>query len=132
MALDWDDRYTIGDGRIDAEHQEWFRLAKEFLKAGSVQSMYESGIAFSQYTRHHFFHEEILMREIQYPFTATHAKEHEGLVSTLNKILDVVGKDVLSKEELEEFVGYCLVKHISTDDSQLAVYVRRNAPQQLM
>ena len=94
--------------------------------------MHASGHAFSQYTRHHFFHEEILMRDIRYPFTATHAKEHEGLVSTLNKILDVVGKEVLSKEELEEFVGYCLVKHISTCDSQLAVYVRRNATAPLM
>ena len=132
MALDWDDRYSIGDGKIDSEHREWFRLAKEFLTAGSMQLKYESGKAFSRYMQHHFFHEEILMREIQYPFTATHAKEHEGLVSTLNKILDVVDQDVLSKEEMEEFVGYCLVKHISTDDSQLAVYVRRNAPRQLM
>jgi hemerythrin len=67
------------------------------------------------------------MRDIQYPFTSTHVQEHEGLVSTLNKILDVLGQDVLSQDELEEFVNYCLVKHISTYDTMLAVYVKRNA-----
>jgi putative two-component system hydrogenase maturation factor HypX/HoxX len=132
MALDWNEKYKIGDGKIDAEHQEWFRLAKEFLTAGNLQSMHRSGEAFSQFTRHHFFDEEILMRDIQYPFTATHTREHQGLVSTLNKILDVLEEDVLSKNELEDFVNYCLVKHICTDDSQLAVYVRRHSPVSMM
>ena len=127
MALDWKDKYKIGDGKIDAEHQEWFRLAKEFLTAGNVQSMHQSGETFSRYTQNHFSQEEIFMRDIQYPFTASHAKEHEGLVSTLNKILDVLGQDVLSKDELEDFLNYCLVKHISTFDSMLAVYVKRGS-----
>jgi hemerythrin len=132
MALNWNDRYKIGDGKIDAEHQEWFRLANEFLAAGCVRSMVETGEAFSQYTRHHFFHEEILMQQIQYPLTETHVREHQGLVSTLDKILDVVGEDVLTKVELEDFVGYCLVKHISNDDTQFAVYVKRNPPLRVM
>jgi hypothetical protein len=32
---------------------------------------------------------------------------------------------VLSKGELKDFVGYCLVKHISTYDVLLSVYSRR-------
>lgn len=127
MTLDWNDRYNIGDGKIDAEHQEWFRLGKEFLTASNLKSMHQSGEAFSQYTQSHFLNEEVFMRDIQYPFTSTHVQEHEGLVSTLNKILEVLGQDVLSQDELEEFVNYCLVKHISTYDTMLAVYVKRNA-----
>ena len=127
MEIEWQDKYKIGDGKIDAEHQEWFRLANRFLMANERQSMQECGEAFSQYTRHHFFYEEAFMREIQFPFTATHVKEHDRLVSTLEKILDVVDKDVLSKAELEDFVGYCLAKHIATYDAPLAVYIRRKA-----
>jgi hemerythrin-like metal-binding protein len=126
MALNWNDRYKIGNGKIDAEHQEWFRLANAFLAADSVQSMTASGEVFSQYTRQHFFQEEVLMHQIQYPLTAPHAQEHQGLVSTLDKILDVIGEEVLTKVELEDFVGYCLAKHISTDDSKFAVYIKRN------
>jgi hemerythrin-like metal-binding protein len=126
MKIEWQDKYKIGDRKIDEEHQEWFQLANQFLMAHERQSVQACGDAFSQYTRHHFINEEAFMREIQFPFTATHAKEHDRLVSTLEKIMDVVDKDVLSKTELEEFVGYCLVKHISTYDAPLAVYIRRN------
>jgi hemerythrin-like metal-binding protein len=126
MALNWNDKYKIGDGKIDAEHQEWFRLANAFLAADCVQSMTASGEVFSQYTRQHFSEEEILMHQVQYPLMETHTREHQGLVSTLDKILDVVGEDVLTKVELEDFVGYCLAKHITTDDSRFALYIKRN------
>jgi hemerythrin-like metal-binding protein len=126
MEIEWQDKYKVGDGKIDAEHQEWFRLANKFLMAADQQSMRECGEAFSQYTRHHFFYEETFMRAIHFPFTATHVKEHDQIVSTLEKILDVVDKNVLSKDELDEFVSYCLVKHISNYDVPLSVYSRRN------
>ncbi len=126
MGLDWMDKYMIGDDQIDAEHQEWFRLADKFLVANDQQSMCECGEDFSQYTRHHFHCEENLMRTGQFPFLAAHVKDHERLVSTLEKILDVVDQNVLSKDELEDFVSYCLVKHIATYDAPLAVYSRRS------
>jgi putative two-component system hydrogenase maturation factor HypX/HoxX len=125
MALEWKDRYKIGDSRVDSEHQEWFRLADKFLTEADGQSMQECGEAFYQYTKHHFFREENLMRELNYPFTATHAKEHGMLVNTLRKILDV-GRSVLSKAELEDFVAYWLIKHITSCDAPFTVYVRRN------
>jgi hemerythrin len=125
MALQWKEKYEIGDRNIDAEHQEWLRLANKFLVTDDEQVMGMAGGVFFQYTLHHFFQEEILMRELQYPFTASHTKEHERLVNTLKKILDV-GKKELSQDELEDFVGYWLVKHITTYDAPFTVYVRRN------
>ena len=125
MKIEWQEKYKIGDSHIDAEHQEWFRLANKFLMADEKQSRRAHGEAFSKYTRHHFFYEEVSMREIQFPFTATHVKEHDLLVSTLEKILEVVDEDLLEKAELEDFVGYCLVNHIATFDAPLSVYIRR-------
>jgi hemerythrin len=121
MALEWKEKYRIGDGQVDAQHQEWFQLANRFLMTCDEQSFSASGEAFFHYTRHHFFHEESLMRERQYPLAAAHAKEHEKLLSTLTKILGI-GRSVLSKEELDDFVNYCLVKHITTHDAPLAKY----------
>lgn len=126
MALDWKDTHMVGDCTMDAEHQEWFQLANQFLMAGERQSMHASGKAFSQYTKHHFVNEEALMHKTQFPYTATHIKEHERLVSNLDKILDVVGMDVLSQAELEDFVTLSLAKHIANYDRPFAVYVRRN------
>ena len=121
MALEWKDTYEIGDSQVDTQHQEWFELANKFLMAGDDQSLSESGAAFFNYTQEHFSHEESLMRERQYPVAVAHAKEHEVIVSTLTKILSI-GRSVLSKEELNEFVNYCLVKHITTHDAALAMY----------
>jgi hemerythrin-like metal-binding protein len=87
--------------------------------------LHPPGDDFYQYTLQHFFHEEILMNEVQYPFIGSNIQEHEGLVNTLKKILDV-GKKELAKDELEDFVGFWLVKHITTFDTQFTVYVRRN------
>lgn len=121
MALEWKEKYKIGDSQVDAQHQEWFQLAKRFLMACGEQSFGESGEAFFQYTRRHFIHEESSMHERQYPFAAAHAKEHEKLLSTLTKILSI-GRSVLSKEELDDFVNYCLVEHITRHDAPLARY----------
>jgi hemerythrin-like metal-binding protein len=125
MALEWNEKYEIGDRKIDAEHQEWFRLANKFLVTDDEKVMHMAGDAFHQYTLQHFFHEEILMNEVQYPFIGSHIKEHDGLVNTLKKLLDV-GKKELAKDELEDFVGFWLVKHITTFDAQFTVYVRRH------
>jgi putative two-component system hydrogenase maturation factor HypX/HoxX len=125
MALEWKEKYEIGDRKIDAEHQEWFRLANTFLVTDDELVMNRTGEVFYQYTLHHFFHEEVLMHELQYPFIASHIKEHERLVNTLRKILEV-GKNELAKDELEDFVGYWLLKHITSYDAPFTVYVRRN------
>jgi hemerythrin-like metal-binding protein len=124
MALKWIDRYEVGDNQVDAQHKEWFQIANCFLMAGSEQTLSESGEAFLQYTQHHFSNEESLMQYCQYPAAVAHAKEHEVLVSTLTKIL-IIGRNALSKVELDDFVNYCLVKHITTHDAELAIYMRR-------
>jgi hemerythrin-like metal-binding protein len=126
MAVEWNDKYLIGEVKVDAEHREWFRLANDFLVAIDHQVRNDSGAAFASYTRQHFFDEETLMREVRYPFIATHVSEHERLFSTLDKIFDVQAEEILSKVELEEFMAYTLSTHITSFDAQLSVYVRRN------
>jgi hemerythrin-like metal-binding protein len=125
MALLWNEKYKVGDEKVDAEHREWFRLANDFLVANDRQSRDDSGEAFSRYTRQHFFNEEALMREIQYPSITSHAGEHERLFSTLNKIFDIDVEAILSNIELEEFVGFTLTKHIAAFDAPLSVYIKR-------
>jgi hemerythrin len=126
MLIEWNAKRKIGHARIDAEHQELFRLANKFLTACTKQSMNETADVFNAYTRQHFSHEEAMMRQLRYPAAATHLHEHVGLLDTLDKIMDAIDEEILSKAELEDFVGYWLVKHIAIFDAPLAVYVRRN------
>lgn len=126
MSLEWSDRYKIGEEKTDEEHLEWFRLANTFLAAVDLKSKQETGEAFRRYTCQHFFNEEAMMHEMQFPYIATHVEEHERLVYTLNQILDVAGDDVLTKTELDEFVGYCLTRHIIKFDAPLEIYLKQN------
>lgn len=124
MLIEWNAKHKIGHARMDAEHQELFRLANRFLTACTQQSLNDTADLFNAYTRQHFSHEEALMRQLRYPATAPHLKEHQSLLDTLDKIMDAIDQEVLSKAELEDFVGYWLVKHIATFDAPLAVYVK--------
>jgi hemerythrin len=126
MALVWVEKIKIGDEKIDAEHKEWFQKANDFLDAGDRTSRHAAGEAFSAYTHQHFFTEVALMRDIHYPYIATHVVDHDRLLSTLRKIFDVEIDDTLSKIELEEFVGFTLTKHITAFDAPLSVYIKRH------
>jgi hemerythrin-like metal-binding protein len=127
MALDWSERFIVGDVKVDQEHREWFRLANSFLLASDLKAQREAGHAFVHYTHQHFAHEETFMREMNFPFISTHIQEHESLSNTLAKVLDfdVVFDANLSKTELEEFVSYCLTKHITRFDAPLQVFIKQ-------
>jgi hemerythrin-like metal-binding protein len=131
MALNWIDKYEMGDSQVDAQHKDWFQLANRFLMEGDAQSLSESGEAFFNYTQQHFSEEESWMHERQYPDAVAHAKEHEMLVNTLTKVLSI-GRNVLSKEELGDFVNYCLVQHITKHDAALAIYEKSAIAKQLL
>jgi hemerythrin-like metal-binding protein len=125
MAIEWSDKLKIRNDKIDDEHRKWFQLANVFLMADAEKSSKECGRTFFRYTQDHFHCEEVLMREVNFPYRDIHVRAHESLLDTLGKVLDVVGKSVLSKEELEDFLGYSLARHIATHDVKFVAFTRR-------
>jgi putative two-component system hydrogenase maturation factor HypX/HoxX len=117
--------YRVGDFKVGDEHHNWFQLANSFLFADDVREKHEAGEFFRQFTFQHFTCEETKMRGTQFPHFVAHVEEHERLFRTLNKILDIADNSVLSKTELEEYMGYCLTRHISQFDDQLDLFIRR-------
>jgi hemerythrin-like metal-binding protein len=126
MPIEWNDKYCIFNNAIDAQHKELFRLAALFLAAKDGESQKASSKAFYQYTKDHFWHEENIMHEVRYPFTATHLRQHQDLLDKLNAIDMKIDANVLYGDDLELFINHWLLEHIAKIDSQLAVYVRRS------
>jgi hemerythrin-like metal-binding protein len=126
MTIQWLEKNRVGDLNDDDQHLEWFQLANGFLFATDLQDKHEAGNAFRQFTGQHFMHEEEKMRDAQFPFALAHVEEHKRLFGTLNQILDVANGDTLSKTELEDFMGYCLTKHIALFDAPMELFVRRS------
>jgi hemerythrin-like metal-binding protein len=125
MTIEWNDKYRIGDKAIDDEHIELFRIAARFLAATTKDSRQNSAMELRLYTQEHFGHEEVLMHDVSYPFTATHLRQHEELIGKLRSIEEKLAKGTLFKSELEEFINYWLVKHMAAVDAPLVVYVKK-------
>jgi hemerythrin len=124
-TLEWIEMNRVGDLKVGGEHHEWFQLANNFLFADNLREKDEAGKSFLQFTFRHFACEETKMIDTHFPFIASHVDEHERLFRTLKKILEVTEDFALSKNELEEYMGYCLTRHISQFDDHLDLFIRR-------
>jgi hemerythrin len=122
MAINRVSAFKVGD-----QHLEWFQLANSYLFADGQRQKHEAAKAFRQFTFQHFTCEEAKMRDAQFPFIVAHIEEHERLLRTLNKILDIADVVALSKAEVEEFMCYCLKRHISEFDDKLDLFIRRKS-----
>jgi hemerythrin len=126
MAIEWDEKYRIGNDAIDGEHRELFGIANRFLKATGIEETHAAALELRLYTKEHFRHEEVLMREVGYPLTATHLRLHADLISKLDDIESKIQNGELHQVDKEEFINYRFIKHIAAMDAPLVVYVKRH------
>jgi hemerythrin-like metal-binding protein len=125
MSIEWDEKYRIGNKAIDEEHRELFGIANRFLQTTGIEETRAAALELRLYTKDHFRHEEVLMREVGYPLTATHLRLHEDLISKLGAIEAKIQNGELHQVEIEEFINYWFIKHMAAVDAPLVVYVKR-------
>src|SRR5271166_5081057 len=81
--FEWNNRYSVQIGSIDAQHQTLFRLAEELnsaMAAGRGKSALSPVLdRLVKYTMVHFADEERLMHLHDYPELAAHKAQHEAL-----------------------------------------------------
>ncbi len=124
MSLEWNNAYKIGNVEIDAQHQEIFRLANNFLNATNKGSLSVCAMGFFKHTREHFKHEEDLMKSLNYPGLKEHLVQHSELISLLNDVAKSIADDSLEMTDLEAFLSAWLLGHIGTFDKSLAAYAK--------
>src|SRR5579872_6762902 len=87
--FDWSDRYSVGIGSIDAQHQGLFKLAGELYTAMTAgQGNAVSGKVLDRlvrYTATHFAHEERLMRLHGYLNFVEHKEQHDALTARVRQ-----------------------------------------------
>jgi hemerythrin len=125
MSIEWSDKYRIGNDAIDGEHKELFNIANRFLNASDTGAQLAAALELRDYTSEHFRHEELLMREVGYPLTATHLRLHTDLLSKLGEIEIKIKLDNLKLSDIENFINYWFIKHMAAVDAPLVVYVKR-------
>ena len=84
----WRDEFCTGHADIDGQHQQLFCLLDELYDAvcaGDGANVVEAVVTeLVTYTRTHFYQEESLMREFNYPGIDEHLREHQWLLQRVD------------------------------------------------
>lgn len=126
--IKWDDSFSVGNDRIDAEHQKWIAMynqAHDKMMAMGRKDHRE--IAYSalaqmlEYTRYHFASEEQWMKDINYPGFERHRQKHELFLRRVQKIRNEYDKgNPMLNSELMKVMENWLMNHILKEDKKIA------------
>ena len=125
-TLKWKDSYKIGDATIDAEHEQAFKLANQFLEAQDQAAQQVAAMQLYKHARQHFEYEEKRMRDIKFPDHKAHTERHNILIGRLNIISHSIGKDGMDKKALFTLMNDWAMYHIVEDDANLVAYMRKH------
>jgi hemerythrin-like metal-binding protein len=116
--------YMFGIPNVDEEHKKMFHL----LTLGKIYSETEQrdNLNFvleriEKDLASHFQSEEDMMREVKYPYFATHKMEHERLLMKINQVVNwhLTNKFATFTDSLEDE----LLQHIDYIDRQYVPYL---------
>ena len=125
----WGPEYSVGNDRIDREHQKLFepadRLHQAMLSGGGNTILRGLFDELAEYTRTHFAHEEALMQRYSYPQLPAHAEIHRQLIARVASLqADLRGGKLTVTTNTMQFLRDWLSHHIGKTDRLVAVQVR--------
>jgi hemerythrin len=129
MKMTWDEKYVIGNARIDSEHQIFLDLISSFSDrvdhGASIEELSRTLLEIEKYADFHFTSEENMMEDCAYPQRAHHAQLHARLLSSLrNKRINLISEGS-SAQTVFEFLFQWFALHTSQEDKKLAKYLRQ-------
>ena len=132
MALiQWDDSFSIGVEKIDAQHKTWISTINDLhdalteKKSDNLTEKTNNAIdAMWEYTRFHFKTEEAYMKSINYPDLPRHQAIHDKFSLDVLKIHNDVkdGKMVLSTTVMKMLTNW-LQEHILKEDKKIKSFL---------
>lgn len=97
----------------------------KYIKRGQQELVYSTVDAFITTARNHFTEEEVMFKDLHYPYRTRHAKEHYNFVEMLFRFREEC-LQVTSFEALQtsfDLVCKVLLDHINITDAKLVKYL---------
>jgi diguanylate cyclase (GGDEF)-like protein/hemerythrin-like metal-binding protein len=119
--------HLVGVAEIDAQHRQLVRMVNEInfemsvnAPDATIRPRFEALI---QFTLHHFQTEQSLMALHRYPDTQAHVSEHAQLVTELQQIVQMRGRegDLLVLQRIKDW----LITHMQSADRALGQYLNQ-------
>lgn len=121
--VEWNEEYSVGNKDMDEQHKALFAMVNEFFQQESKQAAIIIFDSLATYIDLHFESEENLLKQINYPTTAEHIKQHGELRKSFNglrKKLDDYSIDIQHKISI--FLYNWLAQHILKADMEYKFY----------
>jgi methyl-accepting chemotaxis protein len=127
----WDESFATGNETIDSQHKMLFDAINKLIAAmrdKEAGTELKSAIDFlSDYTIKHFFEEEQIQKQAEYPDHPNHHKLHEDfklVVKELSHKLILNGASESLIADVQKKIGNWLVAHIKGQDIKLGMYLK--------
>lgn len=128
----WDQKYELGNEKIDAEHRIFLGLIVDFhdaaLQGASKDKLIRIYREICKYAEFHFLSEENLMADCDYPDMEQHSKLHNGLLARANDKFHQFCADKETVDEIFQFLFEWFALHTSQEDKKLVTYLGDDSP----
>ncbi|MEI6559059.1 MAG: hemerythrin family protein [Rhodospirillaceae bacterium] len=131
MLIEWNESLETGVEEIDSDHRYLIALANRIhiaAQAGKREDVADMVLEFCNYCDDHFVMEEEFMRDINYPNRAEHKRDHDQMLTDLDKIMGKVRSNLDASAVMAEFIFRWTANHVLVIERQLADFVRSHAP----
>lgn len=123
MLIEWMDMFSVGDARMDADHQRLLDILNRLYEAwADGRGQDEIAAAFTEladYTASHFSREEALLADAGYERLSVQKAEHGKLLDRLQafRARHVDGEDLGPlTQEVVDFLRTWMIDHILQED----------------
>ena len=136
MTVSWEDKFETGIQQIDYQHKRLFDLINDLENALLPDNFNRLKVlevfdGLREYTVTHFYQEEILMEEENYPDLENHKAEHERFTDKIAEIrrqieaAEDMAQIVAITSPLASFLTEWLGAHILKRDHEYIPYMKK-------
>lgn len=126
--FDWNEKLSVGDAQIDADHQGLFALIEELERSDLTDGLLVEIIGrLEDYAAGHFAREEALMRRVGFPGYDGHVREHRAFSEWIESVKTTYRRAAESPFQVGDlvngFLGNWLTRHIMKEDMKFRDFV---------
>ncbi len=121
VKFEWDDKYSVGEERLDNQHKYLFQLSNKIQDADKSEGKHYVMELF-KYTKIHFGEEEDHLKDIGFTDLVRHMELHNKLITDLSTMVERYSGTQENIDDLAVFLYKWLTDHILTKDMKYAAF----------
>ena len=130
-GIAWNDSFKLGYEQVDSQHYRLFELLSELvgecIDGSNVPGISETLDFLVNYTVQHFYDEESLQVQYNYPDYRRHKELHEKFKVAVGDLVDRFAESGSAdelKKDINRVVVRWLISHIQQEDKRVGNHIR--------